>query len=72
MENNKTNNNGLKESKELALHYMQTIVDVARESFLILDRDIRVISANQTFYEVFRTSSKETENKSLYELGNGQ
>ena len=60
------------ESKELALHYMQTLVDVARESFLILDHDLRVISANPTFYEVFRVSQKETEDKFLYDLGNGQ
>ena len=51
---------------------MQTVVDVARESFLILDRDLRVISANPTFYEVFRVSPKETENTLLYDLGNGQ
>jgi len=62
----------LKESKELALHYMQTLVDVARESFLILDADLRVVSANPTFYQSFRVEPEETENKLLYELGNGQ
>jgi nitrogen-specific signal transduction histidine kinase len=61
-----------KESKELALHYMQTLVDVARESFLILDADLRVVSANTIFYKTFRVSSKETESVLLYELGNGQ
>ncbi len=72
MEDNKVKGNGFKKSKELALHYMETIVAVARESFLILDSNLRVISANPTFYQVFRVSSKETENKLLYELGNGQ
>jgi len=60
------------DDKELALHYMQTLVDVARESFLILDHDFRVISANPTFYDVFRVSPKETEGKLLYNLGDGQ
>ena len=60
------------ESKEAALHYMKTLVDVARESFLILGADLRVISANPIFYKTFRVSSAETENKLLYELGNGQ
>lgn len=69
MENN---NNGSRKSKELALHYMQTLVDVARESFLILDNELRVISANPTFYEVFQVTPKQTENIPLYELGNGQ
>ncbi|PIR13997.1 hypothetical protein COV49_00385 [Candidatus Falkowbacteria bacterium CG11_big_fil_rev_8_21_14_0_20_39_10] len=72
MENNKIKQNESKESKELALHYMATLVDVARESFLILDSDLRVISGNPTFYEVFRVSPKETENMLLYDLGNGQ
>lgn len=72
MENNKIKQNDVKKSKELALHYMQTLVDVARESFLILDHDLRVISANPTFYEVFHVLPKETENRFLYKLGNGQ
>ncbi len=58
--------------KELALHYMKTLVEVARESFLILDADLRVISANPIFYQNFQVSEKETEKKLLYELGNGQ
>jgi len=60
------------ESKELALHYFKTLVDVARESFLILDQDIRVISANPTFYQNFQVEPTGTENRLLYELGNGQ
>src|SRR3989338_3373264 len=62
----------LDESKKLALHYMQTLVDVARESFLILDSDLRVISANPVFYSDFQVSPEQTENILLYELGNGQ
>lgn len=61
-----------KDSKELALHYMKTLVEVARESFLILDSDLRVISASPTFYQSFRVTAEETENKLLYNLGNGQ
>lgn len=60
------------EAKKLALHYMQTLVDVARESFLILDSKMRVISANPVFYSSFQVKPAQTEGKSLYELGNGQ
>jgi hypothetical protein len=59
-------------SKALALHYMKTLVDVARESFVILDPGLRVISANQVFYDNFQVTKKETELEYLYELGNGQ
>jgi len=61
-----------KESKELALHFMKTLVEVARESFLILGPDLRVISANPTFYEAFQVTSAQTEKKFIYKLGNGQ
>jgi two-component system, chemotaxis family, CheB/CheR fusion protein len=61
-----------KESKKLALHYMETLVEVARECFLILDADLRVISANPIFYQTFRVAPAQTENKFIYELGNGQ
>lgn len=71
-EENKVEQSGLKGSKELALHYMTTLVEVARESFLILDSDLRVVSANPTFYQNFMVSQAETEKKLLYELGNGQ
>jgi hypothetical protein len=69
------NNNTLietKDSKEIALHYMKTLVDVARESFLILDADLRVLSVNPIFYQNFKVTPKETENILLYDLGNGQ
>ncbi len=72
MEKNKTKTKESKDSKELALHYMKTLVEVARESFLILDHDLRVISANPVFYHTFKVSTKETEEVLLYELGNGQ
>jgi len=72
MQNNNVRLNGQKESKDLALHYMKTLVDVARESFLILDSDLRVVEANPTFYTNFKVTAAETENVLLYKLGNGQ
>ncbi len=70
--NVKLKKSGSKESQELALHYMKTLVEVARESFLILDSNLRVVSANPTFYHNFQVSPEQTENVFLYELGNGQ
>jgi DNA-binding HxlR family transcriptional regulator len=64
--------NTIKDSKELALHYMAALVDVAREAFLILDSQLRVVSANPTFYHVFQVTRGDTENRLLYDLGNGQ
>jgi|SRR3989344_667805 len=68
----KSNQEAVKKSKELALHYMETLVDVARESFLILSSDLRVISANPIFYKNFMVSPKETGGRFIYKLGDGQ
>jgi PAS domain S-box-containing protein len=57
---------------EVAWTYIKTVVDTVREPFLILDKELLVLSANKTFYLVFQTSSEETEGKKVYDLGNGQ
>src|ERR1700754_4779184 len=52
--------------------YAQNIVDTVREPLLILDTTLRVRSGNRAFYQTFQVSSEETENRLIYELGNGQ
>ncbi|MGZ4808470.1 MAG: response regulator [Thermoanaerobaculia bacterium] len=52
--------------------YAQDVVDTVREPLLILDSSLRVHSANRAFYQTFHVSSQETENRRIYELGNGQ
>ncbi|HEX4797186.1 MAG TPA: PAS domain S-box protein [Humisphaera sp.] len=52
--------------------YALNIVDTVREPLLILDSTLRVRSANRAFYQTFKVSPEETENRLIYELGNGQ
>jgi signal transduction histidine kinase/CheY-like chemotaxis protein len=52
--------------------YAQNIVDTVREPLLILDATLRVRSGNNAFYQTFKVSAEETENRLIYELGNGQ
>lgn len=52
--------------------YIRTVVDTVREPFLILDKDLRVMAANESFYRTFQVEPKDTESKLVYELGNGQ
>jgi signal transduction histidine kinase/CheY-like chemotaxis protein len=52
--------------------YAQDIVDTVREPLLMLDTNLRVRSANRAFYQTFQVSAEETENRLIYELGNGQ
>jgi PAS domain-containing protein len=52
--------------------YIRTIVDVVREPILILNKEFRVLAANEPFYRMFQVEMKDTENKIVYDLGNGQ
>ncbi len=52
--------------------YIKTVVDIVREPVLVLDKDLRVMAANESFYRLFQVEPKDTEKKVVYELGNGQ
>lgn len=52
--------------------YITTVVDVLREPVIILDKKCKVLAANEAFYNLFQVEKKETEGKSIYQLGNGQ
>jgi two-component system, chemotaxis family, CheB/CheR fusion protein len=59
-----TLNNELLHARE----YAENIIDTVRESLLILDKEMRVVSANRSFYKMFNTSSSNTVGKYIYEL----
>ncbi len=56
----------------VAWTYIRTVINTAREPFLILDADLRVLSANRTFYRFFHVQKKSTEGVLVYKLGDGQ
>lgn len=55
-----------------ALCYAEEIVATLREPFLVLDKALRVVTANASFYRAFQASGDETVGRFVYELGNGQ
>ncbi len=55
-----------------AREYAQNILATMRESLLVLDDNLKVISANDSFYKTFGVTSKETEGKCIFDLGNSQ
>ncbi|MCC6616443.1 MAG: PAS domain S-box protein [Anaerolineae bacterium] len=55
-----------------AQDYTANIVNTVREPLLVLDADLRVISANRTFYTTFNVKETETVSAPIYELGNQQ
>jgi chemotaxis protein methyltransferase CheR len=55
-----------------ALALAQGIVDTVREPVLVLDKELRVITASRSFYSGFKVSPKDTQGRLLYALGDGQ
>ncbi|QIG52508.1 PAS domain-containing protein [Nordella sp. HKS 07] len=50
----------------------QAIVDTVRDPLLVLDKDLRVVSANRSFYLTFKMSHQDVQNRPLYLLGEGE
>ncbi|MDR3421605.1 MAG: histidine kinase dimerization/phosphoacceptor domain -containing protein [Xanthobacteraceae bacterium] len=50
----------------------QAIVDTVRDPLLVLDQDLRVVSANRAFYQTFRMKRQDIRGHPVYALGNGQ
>jgi len=58
----------LREARELA----ESIIATVREPLVVLDGELRIISASRAFYEAFRVAPAETEGRLLYEIGRRQ
>jgi signal transduction histidine kinase len=52
--------------------YAENIIATLREPFVVLNHDLRVRTANRSFFESFHVSQEETENRLIYDLGDGQ
>ena len=50
----------------------EDIVETIRESLLVLASDLKIISANRSFYEFFKVKPEETIGHLIYDLGNKQ
>jgi two-component system CheB/CheR fusion protein len=64
----------IKEAKRViqaARSYASSIVETVREPLLVLDDQLRVVSANQSFYRIFQVTPPEVEQQLLYHLCNG-
>jgi PAS domain S-box-containing protein len=52
--------------------YFQGIVETVREPLLVLDEELRVHTANRSFYATFSVEPEHTQGRRLEELGHGQ
>ncbi|MEQ1798517.1 MAG: chemotaxis protein CheB [Lacibacter sp.] len=63
---------GLNEQIIEARDYAEAIVATVHEPLLVLNKNLRIKSANDSFYKTFQVNEKDTEDKYVYDLGNRQ
>src|SRR5659263_649497 len=52
--------------------YAESIIDTVREPFVVLDKDLVVLSASRSFYSTFEVTADETVGNLIYDIGNRQ
>jgi two-component system, chemotaxis family, CheB/CheR fusion protein len=52
--------------------YAERVIETVRHPLLVMDSQLRVLSANDAFYETFRVAPNDTIGRQVYELGNRQ
>ena len=57
---------------EEARVYAENIVETVREPLVVLNADLKVLTANQSFYKTFSVAPEDTIGNFIYELGNRQ
>jgi two-component system CheB/CheR fusion protein len=62
----------LEESSKAAREYAEAIIDTIREPLVVLDQNMKVVTADKAFYQTFHVTPAEIEHHSLFEIGNGQ
>ncbi|HSD62476.1 MAG TPA: CheR family methyltransferase, partial [Ignavibacteriaceae bacterium] len=58
----------LNQEIQLSREYSNNIVETVRDSLLILDKDLKVLSANRSYYSLFNTVEEKTLGKFVYNL----
>jgi PAS domain S-box-containing protein len=60
----------IKESS--SLEYAESIINTVHEPLIVLNQDLRVVTASRSFYEFFKVNPEETVGQLIYDLGNKQ
>ena len=72
LKNRKSYSSGRKREIQHARNYAENIVETVREPLLVLDGDLKIVSANRSFFQTFKVTPGETLGRLIYDLGNRQ
>ena len=59
-------------SIEDARNYAENIIETVREPLVVLDANLRIVSANRSFYTTFHTTPEDTDKKIFSAIGDNQ
>lgn len=59
---------GIQDARE----YAENIVETVREPLVVLNSDLKILTANHSFYQTFKVTPEETIGNFIYDLGNRQ
>lgn len=59
------------EQLNIARLFAESIIATIREPLIVLDKDMKVRMANQSYYKKFKTSEEQANGKYFYQLGDG-
>jgi two-component system CheB/CheR fusion protein len=62
----------IKKTADEASEFAESIINTVREPLIVLDQDLRTVTASRSFYEVFKVNREETVGQLIYDLGNKQ
>ncbi len=62
----------LKKSRKNSVDYAESIINTIRESLIVLDKDLRVVTVSRSFYEFFKVKPEDTIGQLIYDLGDKQ
>ncbi len=57
---------------ETTSEYSESIINTIREPLIVLDQDLKVVSASRSFYKIFKVNPEETVGQLVYDLDNKQ
>ncbi|MHB8853729.1 MAG: chemotaxis protein CheB [Ignavibacteriaceae bacterium] len=58
----------LNQELKISYNYANNIFDTVRDALLVLDKELKVISANRSFYKTFNTDMEKTIGKYIFDL----
>jgi len=63
---------GRKKIETRSIEFAESVINTVRDALIVLDQDLRVVTASRSFYDFFQVKPEDTVGQLIYDLGNKQ